>query len=167
MDDAILTVFGVCTRRSTGVKRVRVAQIEVGLRAYLEAGAADLLTAEELTLLAAEREFAPEGAACRLFSSTLLTAALPGFLMPPYLVPDFLLREAQLSMVGAFIDFLVPANRYDHGSDRLRTMLRRTLAEAMQDLKRERQAQSLERLLGQLSAEQLEHMERLRRDAPD
>jgi hypothetical protein len=164
IDDVISTVFGVCTQRSTGVRRARIQQVEADLRAFLELTDGCALTAGERTLLAAEREFAPEGAVCRLFSANQLIEALPGFIAPPFLAPDLLLRHAQLTMFSALIEFLVPAQRYDHSSDRLRKDLGRALAQAKRDLQREREAQWHGKLLAQLSADQLKHMERLRRE---
>ncbi|WP_104165576.1 hypothetical protein [Cryobacterium sp. N22] len=93
--DVIHTVFGGAFDESTGIRRRRVQQVEQNLRAYIHAEVDRYLTDDERTLLAAEREFAPDGAACRALEAEVLLAALTGFIAPPYLASDLLLRRAQ------------------------------------------------------------------------
>ncbi|WP_297373453.1 hypothetical protein [Cryobacterium sp.] len=65
IDEVISTVCGEAAGLSTGIKRRRTLQVERDLRAFIEAEADRYLTDDERTILAAEQEFDPTGAACR------------------------------------------------------------------------------------------------------
>lgn len=94
----LLDSFGSSAEHYTGIKRKRVHLIDAALRSYLEAHIDSVLTSGEAALLAAEREFEPKDAVCRVLSAEVLLAALPGFLKPPHLATDLMLRQMQIVM---------------------------------------------------------------------
>ena len=142
IDDVILTVFGNAVDRNTGIKRRRIQQVEHDLRAFLEAAVDTYLTDDERTLLAAEREFAPEGAACRALDPEVLFIALIGFITPPHLAPDLLLRRMQLDLVDALIGYVAYDVLREYDTSCIRQELRSAVFRARLELKRERADQA-------------------------
>lgn len=142
IDDILSTVFLEARSLSTGVKHRRTLQVEREVRAFIEAETVPYLTDDELTLLAAEQEFEPSGAACRVLGAEVLIVALVGFIKPPYLAPDLLLRRVQLDLVDALVRYAA----YDvlRGQDvgSIRREYRSAMWHARDRLKRDRQEQS-------------------------
>jgi hypothetical protein len=107
--ETTLTEFFTARRRGCAGRRLAsVRLVEQLLRDCVEAVADDLLTPDERTLLAAEREFHPEGAAARIAGPALLIAVLPRFLADERwrpAQPDE--RRAQVLAAGALVRHLV------------------------------------------------------------
>ena len=163
IDEVISTVFGDAFGLSTGIKRRRTLQVEHDMRSFLESEADRFLTDDERTLLAAEREFEPIGAACRALEAEVLFVALTGFITPPYLAPDLLLRRVQLDLVDALVGYVAYEVLREYDSSSIRMELRRTLFRARHDLKRERREQSWARKVAKMSPRDREGMERMER----
>jgi len=165
--DVIHTVFGGAFDESTGIRRRRVQQVEQDLRAYIHAEVDRYLTDDERTLLAAEREFAPDGAACRVLDAEVLLSALTGFIAPPYLVSDLLLRRAQLNLAEALAGYVAYDVLREYDSSCIRMDFQWALVRARNALTRERRAQAAERVLAKMSVQDREHLERVMGRATD
>lgn len=159
IDAVILSVFGDHLAESTGVKRRRIQQVESDMRSFLEATADTYLTDDERTLLGAEREFAPVGAACRALDASVLFTALVGFISPPHLPSDLLLRRVQLDMVDSLVGYVAYDLLRDYDTRCIRMDFRRALFRARHVLKRERAEQSLARSMAKMAPDQREAME--------
>ena len=134
-------------------------QVERDMRAFLEAEAERYLTDDERTLLAAEREFQPSGAACRALEAEVLFVALTGFIVPPYLASDLLLRRVQLDLVVALVGYVAYDVLHEYDSSSIRMDLRRALFHARQELKRERREQLRAREVARMTPAQREAIE--------
>lgn len=159
--DVIHTVFGGAFDESTGIRRRRVQQVEQDLRAYIHAEVDRYLTDDERTLLAAEREFAPDGAACRALDAEVLLSAMTGFIAPPYLASDLLLRRAQLNLAEALVGYVAHDLLHGYDTSCIRMDFQWALVKARNILKRERRAQAAERVLARMSVQDREHLERV------
>ncbi|WP_166875646.1 hypothetical protein [Salinibacterium sp. ZJ450] len=107
IDEVLRPFFATRLDGATGIKRKRTEQIEALLREYLEADCDKVFTPFERSVVAAERQFSPDGAVCRTMNAEVLLFSLLGFLDPSHLPPDPLLRRAQLSIVESLIAGLV------------------------------------------------------------
>lgn len=161
--EVISTVFGVAVNRSTGVKRRRTLQVEHDMRAFLDAEVDHFLTADERTLLAAEQEFEPRGAACRALEAEVLFVALTGFIAPPYLATDLLLRRVQLDLVDALVGYVAYEVLRNYDSSSIRRDLRSAVFRARHELKRERREQSWAREVAKMIPREREDIERMDR----
>ena len=161
IDDVIQTVFGGAFDESTGIKRRRVQQVEQDLRAYIHAEVDRYLTDDERTLLSAEREFNPDGAACRALDAEVLLSALTEFIAPPYLASDLLVRRAQLNLADALVGYIAHDLLHDYDTSCIRIDFRWALVRARNMLKRERRAQAAERALAKMTVQEREHLERM------
>jgi len=163
IDEVISTVFGEASGLSTGVKRRRTVQVENDLRAFIEAEADRYLTEDERTILAAEQEFDPNGAACRALEAEVLFVALVGFITPPHLMPDLLFRRVQLDLVDALVGYVAYEVLRGYDSSSIRMDLRRALVRARHQLKRERADQSWAREVARMTPAQREAVEHAER----
>ncbi|TFC04837.1 hypothetical protein E3O42_04905 [Cryobacterium adonitolivorans] len=159
IDEVISTVFGEALGLSTGVKRRRTLQVENDLRAFLETEAERYLTDDERTLLAAEQEFEPSGAACRSLEAEVLFVALTGFITPPHLAPDLLLRRVQLDLIDALAGYVAYEVLRNYDSSSIRRDLRSAIYTARHELKRERREQSWAREVARMTPVQREAIE--------
>jgi hypothetical protein len=82
-DDVIRWFFAEQRRISTGRRLERLERAEADLRLCLERFAGELLTRQELALLALERQFAPEGAVARIAGVDAVLLLLPIYLDEP------------------------------------------------------------------------------------
>lgn len=167
IDEVISTVCGEAAGLSTGVKRRRTLQVERDLRAFIEAEADRYLTDDEHTILAAEREFDPTGAACRALEAEVLFFALVGFITPAHLAPDLLLRRVQLDLVDALGGYVAYVVLRNHDSSSMRRELRSALIRARQELKRERREQSWAREVARMTPREREGIESMERQMAD
>lgn len=85
---------------------LRYERVQVQLRAYLEEEAAALLLPIDQELVALERQFSPATAYCAVLGAHHLLHALPGFLAPHRLLPDFHDRLAQISITSRLAQWL-------------------------------------------------------------
>jgi len=79
-DEVIGRFFDGQRRGVTGRRRERLDQAEAALRACLESHATQLLTAQEMALLALERQFEADGAVARVAAADAVLLLLPIFL---------------------------------------------------------------------------------------
>jgi len=85
---------------------LRYERVQQHLRAYLEdAGVAQLAPAER-ELVALEGQFSPGAAYTAVMGPRQVLHALPGFLTPPNLLPDFHDRLAQISVASRLAQWL-------------------------------------------------------------
>jgi hypothetical protein len=107
--ETTLTEFFATRRRGCAGRRLASVQIvEQLLRDCVEAVADEVLPPDERTLIAAEREFRPEGAAARVAQPGLLIAALPHYLTDDRWRPaEAQERRAQVLAAGALLRHLV------------------------------------------------------------
>jgi hypothetical protein len=82
-DETLAAYFGPIRERARGTRAVRLEEAERELRACIEVSASQILSADELGLLAAERQFGTVGAAARLGAPILILKALPFFVSDP------------------------------------------------------------------------------------
>jgi hypothetical protein len=106
----------------------RYLRIDEHLRTYLEARGQDRLCSDDALLLAAEREFQPLGAFCRIMHADALLAALPDFLGADWLMPQGLDRKVQISQSSRLVHWLIRGRVVDFRRQqpdlvRFRTML--------------------------------------------
>jgi len=94
------------TTHKRGVIRQRNLAVQTMLGRYLELEGERTLTDPGIAILRAERAFEPNGAFTRTMHAEDLLVALTGFLEPPWLAIDLLLRHRQLALVSALLDFL-------------------------------------------------------------
>jgi len=167
IDEVLSTVCGEAAGPITGIKHRRAVRVENELRAFLETEADRYLTDDERTILAAEQEFAPTGAACRALEAEVLLVALVGFITPPYLAPDLLLRRVQLDLVDALGGYVAYVVLRNHDSSSMRRDLRSTLFRARQELKRERREQSWAREVARMTPREREGIESMERRMAD
>ncbi|MCG2621523.1 hypothetical protein LVY72_06290 [Arthrobacter sp. I2-34] len=85
----------------------RYLRIDVHLRLYLESRGPDRLCPDDAHLLAAERQFQPFGAFCRIMYADALLAALPDFLGIDWLMPQRLDCTVQISQSSRLVHWLV------------------------------------------------------------
>jgi hypothetical protein len=86
--DPFLTAFFADRRRgASGVRRDRIDRVEADLRLAVELSEHDVLAADEVVLLAAERQFAPIAAVARVLPVTGLPAVLHRYLTDPLYRP--------------------------------------------------------------------------------
>ena len=86
--DLFLADFFMDRRRgATGVRRDRIDRVEADLRLAIELLEPDELGADELVLLAAERQFAPVAAVARVLPLTGLLVVLHRYLTDPLYRP--------------------------------------------------------------------------------
>jgi hypothetical protein len=81
--ETLAAYFGPIRERARGRRAMRLEEAERDIRACIEVSATQILTAEELSLLAAERQFSPAGAAARLAAPIVILKALPFFVSDP------------------------------------------------------------------------------------
>jgi len=94
------------TAHKRGVIRQRNLAVQTMLGRYLELEGERSLTDPGIAILRAERAFEPNGAFTRTMHADDLLVALRGFLEPPWLAIDPLLRHRQLALLRALLDFL-------------------------------------------------------------
>jgi hypothetical protein len=108
VDSTLTEFFEVRRRGCAGPRLERLARVERALRDCVEASADGVLTDQELTLLDAERQFRPDGAAARVAEPDALLFVLPIFLTEERWCPaDVAERRAQLLTAGALTRHLV------------------------------------------------------------
>jgi len=90
------------------------------------------------------REFAPDGAACRALDAEVLLSALTGFIAPPYLASDLLLRRAQLNLAEALAGYVAYDVLREYDSSCIRMDFQWALVRARNALTRERRVQASE-----------------------
>ncbi|WP_297343579.1 hypothetical protein [Amnibacterium sp.] len=107
--DTTLTEFFATRRRGCAGRRLAsVRVVEQLLRDCVETVADEVLAPDERTVLAAEREFRPEGAAARVAQPGLLIAVLPRYLSDDRWRPSQPEeRRAQVLAAGALVRHLV------------------------------------------------------------
>jgi len=106
----------------------RYLRIDEHLRTYLEARGQDRICTGNVLLLAAEREFQPLGAFCRIMHADALLAALPEFLGTEWLMPRRLDCKVQISQSSRLVHWLIRNHVVDFRRQqpdlvRFRTML--------------------------------------------
>jgi hypothetical protein len=94
------------TAHKRGVIRQRNLAVQTMLGRYLELEGERTLTDPGVAILHAERAFEPNGAFARTMRAEDLLVALTGFLEPPWLAIDPLLRHRQLALTASLVDFL-------------------------------------------------------------
>lgn len=85
---------------------LRYERVHRHLRDYLEHDAALHLTEDERALLTLERQFGTNEPYVRVMGARDLLHALPAFLSPPTLLPDFHDRLAQISIASRLAQWL-------------------------------------------------------------
>ncbi|MBX0300232.1 hypothetical protein K2F54_09615 [Cryobacterium sp. 1639] len=163
IDEVISTVFGEAAALSTGVKRRRTVQVENELRAFIDAEADRYITDDERTILSAEQEFDPNGAGCRVLEAEMLFVALVGFITPPFLAADLLLRRVQLDLVDALAGYVAFEVLRNYDSSSIRRDLRLAVFRARHELKRARREQSWAREVAKMSPREREGIELMER----
>ena len=104
--DQILTQF-VARQPATGVALERLRFLDPLLRSYLETEGHRSLTTPLLAQLEIERGVDPAGAFARIMNADDLIYTLPGFLEPPWLQENLLLRKAQIDLVAGLARLIV------------------------------------------------------------
>lgn len=104
--DQILTQF-FARQPATGVAGRRLQFLDPLLRRYLETEGYRSLTTPLLAELAIEREFEPAGAFARIMNADDLIYTLPGFIEPPWLQENLLLRKPQIDLVAGLAALVV------------------------------------------------------------
>ena len=94
------------TTHKRGVIRQRNLAVQTMLGRYLELEGDRTLTDAGFAILQAERAFEPNNAFTRTMHAEDLLVALSGFIEPPWLAIDLLLRHRQLALVNALLGFL-------------------------------------------------------------
>ncbi|SDH47620.1 hypothetical protein SAMN04488693_101351 [Arthrobacter subterraneus] len=107
----------------------RYGRVLAHLRFFLEQEGDSTVSADVGALLALERQFEPEGAFERLLGAEQLVYALPRFLSPPWLLPDFHDRLAQISLVSRLVQWLCSRELVDSRWHRHAVMQTRAAAE--------------------------------------
>jgi hypothetical protein len=85
---------------------LRYERVQQHLRDYLEQDAAARLPDTEQSLLFLERQFGTDEPYVRVMGARELLHALPDFLAPPRLLPDFHDRLAQISVASRLAQWL-------------------------------------------------------------
>ncbi|WDF32712.1 hypothetical protein PTW37_12715 [Arthrobacter agilis] len=85
---------------------LRYERVQSHLRTYLEDVAAERLGRPDQALLALERQFDDGTPYARIMGAPELLHALPDFLAPPQLLPDFHDRLAQISATSRLAQWL-------------------------------------------------------------
>jgi hypothetical protein len=85
---------------------LRYERVQCHLREYLETVAATRLERVDQELLALERQFGTAEPYARVMGAPQLLHALPEFLSPPQLLPDFHDRLAQISVASRLAQWL-------------------------------------------------------------
>ncbi|TFC48893.1 hypothetical protein E3T24_12550 [Cryobacterium sp. TmT2-59] len=98
IDDILGHVIHAERERATGVKRRRIDLVESLLRECLETDGERILVEPDRVLLAAERQFEPDGAFTRTMHAEDLLFVLPLFLTSPWLRPNHLEQRVQLDL---------------------------------------------------------------------
>ncbi|MFC0681731.1 hypothetical protein ACFFGH_28200 [Lysobacter korlensis] len=112
--DTILTEFFAAELEGKrGITRERIEFVDVSLRHFLEAAGEQVLVADDLILLATEREFEPEGAFARTMHADDLIFALAGYLNS--MVPrEPMVLRVQLRMVDRLIGWMLGRHLVNH-----------------------------------------------------
>jgi hypothetical protein len=115
--DSTLTDFFALRRRGcAGARLERIRRVEEALRDCVECLAEDVLTTPELTLLAAEQQLRPLGAAARVAAPDALLEVLPAFLrQEQWRSADLDERRAQVLTAAALTRHLVATLTGDLG----------------------------------------------------
>ena len=108
---------------------LRYERVQAHLRAYLEEEAAARLDPDDQELVELERQFSPATAYCTLMGSRPLLRALPGFLAPQSLLPDFHDRLAQISITSRLAQWLCSRRLVEREGSRQDVVLTRAAAE--------------------------------------
>jgi len=142
--DQILTEF-FALQPATGVGLKRLRFLDPLLRRYLETEGYRTLTTPLLAQLSIEREFEPAGAFARIMNADDLIYTLPGFIEPPWLQENLLLRKAQIDMVARLASRVV--SRYLGPEDFACALMEvdATLSRARLQLKEDRRASQFDR----------------------
>ena len=85
---------------------LRYERVQQHLRDYLEHGAAVRLDDAERSLLSLERQFGTKEPYLQVMGARDLLHSLPDFLTPPWLLPDFHDRLAQISVASRLAQWL-------------------------------------------------------------
>lgn len=104
--DHILTQF-FARQPATGVALTRLRFLDPLLRSYLETEGYRSLTTPLLAQLEIERGVHPAGAFARIMNADDLIYTLPGFIEPPWLQENLLLRKAQIDVVAGLAALVV------------------------------------------------------------
>lgn len=142
--DQILTQF-FAIRPATGAGLKRLRFLDPLLRRYLETEGSRTLTTPLLAELAIERGVEPAGAFARIMNADDLIYTLPGFLEPPWLQENLLLRKAQIDLVAGLAALVT--SRYLGPDDFACALMEvdATLSQARLQLREDRRAAQFDR----------------------
>ena len=114
IDGILVAFFGREREGKKGLTLQRIDLVERLLRQYLDAAGDRILVDDDRILLAAEREFEPDGAFARTMHADDLVFTLPNFLNTVASLEP-LDRRVQLRMVDRLIGFLLGEGLVDQG----------------------------------------------------
>ena len=98
IDTILRQFFDESVANKTGLARSRIELVEHRLRECLEAEAERILVSGDLDILAAERQFTPQGAVARTMHADDLIFVLVLFVRDPWLPDDLVQRATQLRL---------------------------------------------------------------------
>ena len=113
IDPILRQFFDESIADKTGLARSRIEHVEGRLRECLEAEAERILVSDDKEILAAERQFTPNGAAARTMHADDLIFILMMFVRDPWLPADPVQRATQLRMTEYLTGLLLTERLVD------------------------------------------------------
>jgi hypothetical protein len=98
--------FPPIVEESSGILRHRTIRVMNAIDRFLETEGERTLDPSDAAVLAAERQFDPNGAFVRTMAAHNLVCALPLFLEDPWLHPEPLMQRVQLDVVQRLVAFV-------------------------------------------------------------
>jgi hypothetical protein len=116
IDEVLQPFFAAQTAGKKGLTLRRIQEVERHLRSCSETEAERVLIASDLAVLAAERQFGPEGAVARVMHADDLIFILAIFVQPEWQPVDPVQRRVQLRITEQLTAHLVRRRLVDRSS---------------------------------------------------
>jgi len=116
IDEILQPFFASQTNGKKGLTLRRIQEVERHLRACGETEAERILVAFDLAVLAAERQFSPDGAVARVMRADDLIFILSIFVQPEWQPVDPVQRKVQLRITEQLTGYLVRRRLVDGSS---------------------------------------------------
>lgn len=113
IDEILQRFFSEQRADTKGITLLRIRRIEERLRECVEAEAESILVTSDLKIVAAEREFEPEGAVARTMHADDLIFVLSEFVKDPWLPAERLQRAKQVQLSTALTGYLLRSGLVD------------------------------------------------------
>lgn len=116
INEILQPFFASQTSGKKGLTLRRIQGVEVQLRLCIEAEAERILVTSDLAVLAAERQFNPDGAVARVMHADDLIFILSIFVQPEWQPSDLVQRRVQLRITEQLVGNLVRRRLIDRSS---------------------------------------------------